>query len=256
MTAGRFREALETVAPLLGGGAAGDAAAGPLVAETVVLALAYAGDGEAARSRLAELASSGRLDEARSGYLAGLVAQLAGEDGVALEAYRRSYELAARAADVHTVAAVTLNLGGLLADRGLYTEALVASERAVRELGRLGAPELATALVNAANLFVQLGDLPAARRALERARSHASDRQVTLAFAPAAFVEGERRGAPATPWRRSPRIAPRRRRSPKAASRTSRRGRCSPRSRPCRGGARRGGAGRAGRRRRTAPQAP
>ncbi len=191
VTAGRFREALETVAPLLGDGAAGDAASAPLVAETVVLALAYAGDGAAARSRLAELAASGRLDEARSGYLAGLVAQLAGEDGAALEAYRRSYELAARAADVHTVAAVTLNLGGLLADRGLYTEALAASERAVRELGRLGAAELATALVNAANLFVQLGDLPAARRALERARSRASDRQVTLALAPAAFVEGD-----------------------------------------------------------------
>jgi serine/threonine-protein kinase PknK len=194
VTTGRFQDALGIIAPLLAGGAndgANDGAVLALVAETEVLALAYGGQRDAARARLSALASTGQLDDARSGYLEALLAQLAGDDGRALDGYRRAYALAARAADVHTVAAVTLNLGGLLADRGLYTEALAASDRAVRELGRLGAPELATALVNAANLFVQVGDLPAARRALERARSRASDRQVTLALAPAAFVEGD-----------------------------------------------------------------
>jgi transcriptional regulator with GAF, ATPase, and Fis domain len=203
VTTGRFHDALETIAPLLATGVDAGPLDSPvlaLVAETQVLALAYAGEGGEARTRLAALSSTGHLDDARSVYLEGLLAQLAGDDGRALDGYRRAYALAARAADVHSVAAVTLNLGGLLADRGLYTEALAASDRAVRELGRLGAPELATALVNAANLFVQVGDLPAARRALERARSRASDRQVALALAPASFVEGDaerRAGRPA-----------------------------------------------------------
>ena len=93
---------------------------------------------------------------------------------------------------MHTVASVALNLAALLAEQGVYGEALAASERAVRELGRLGAAaELATALVNGANIFVQVGDLAAARRTLERARGLAAERKLPQVLAAATFVDGD-----------------------------------------------------------------
>ena len=99
---------------------------------------------------------------------------------------------------MHTVAAVALNLGGLLAEQGLYGEALAANERAVRELGRLGAQaELAAALVNVANVFVALGDLPAARRALDRLGAGTASHRVP-----------RRRRSPAPPGRSSKAIWP------------------------------------------------
>ena len=138
----------------------------------------------------ANLLPAGRRD-----YLAGLVSQLAGDEASALADYRRAYERAGEEGDVHTVAAVALNLGGLLAEQGLFGEALAANERAVRELGRLGAQaELAAALVNVANVFVALGDLPAARRALDRlgTGSSLSGAQPTaLTRATGWFVEGD-----------------------------------------------------------------
>src|SRR5262249_54338170 len=107
--------------------------------------------------------------------------------------------------DVHTLAAVALNLGALQAEAGAYAEALTATARAIRELGRVGATaELGTALFNAANLFVQVGQLPAARRAVARARPEGREAArrggpaTVEAFA--AFVEGDlerREGQPA-----------------------------------------------------------
>jgi len=206
VTMGRYSEALAVVEPVTP-----QTQAAPLRAvslETAVLALAYVGDAERARQRLAELqalsptggASTGEshtagaamIGDGRCAYLTALLAQLAGDEVAALEGYRRAYQRASADGDVHTVAAVALNLGALLAEQGLYGEALAASERAVRELGRLGAAaELATALVNAANLFVQLDDVPAARRALDRARSLASERRLALLLASVSFVEGD-----------------------------------------------------------------
>jgi len=192
VTAGRFREALAVVDPLAAADRAANTAARALGLEAAVLAHAYVGELDRARERLAQLEGLGVLGEGRRAYLAALVAQLAGEESGALEGYRRALETGSRDGDVHTVAAVALNLGGLLAEAGAYAEALAASERAVRELGRLGAgAELAAALVNAANLLVVVGDLPAARRALVRARGLVSDAQQTLALAPALFVEGD-----------------------------------------------------------------
>ena len=180
---------------------------------------------------LAALSSTGQLDDARSGYLEALLAQLAGDDGRALDGYRRAYALAAGAADVHTVAAVTLNLGGLLAERASTRRRWrPARGRSVRSAVSARA-ELATALVNAANLFVQVGDLPAARRALDRARSRASDRKMTLALAAAAFVEGDAGAAPGARWRRSPPTGPPPRPSSKGGSRTSAPALCSRRRR-------------------------
>ncbi|HLK88826.1 MAG TPA: sigma 54-interacting transcriptional regulator [Polyangia bacterium] len=198
VTAGRFTEALATVEPTLaagqGTGTPGEAVAA-LALETALLASAYLGDLARARRHLGEL--SGGASETRRAYLAGLLAQLAGDEAAARDAYRSAYELAAGSNDVHTVAAVALNLGGLLIEEGLYGEALTASARAVRELGRLGASaELVPALVNAANLFVELGDLPAARRALDRAHAVLDKGRPSAALATAAFVEGDlaRRG--------------------------------------------------------------
>ena len=146
-----------------------------------------------ARSRAgAPRALGDGVGETRRAYLDGLLAQLAGDEGAAREAYRRAYEIAAGENDLHTVAAVALNLGGLLIEEGLYGEALTASARAVRELGRLGATaELVPALVNAANLFVELGDLAAARRALDRALGLGAEGRASRARATASFVEGD-----------------------------------------------------------------
>ena len=181
VTMGRYREALAVVE-----------SSGPVSLETAVLALAYVGDAARARRRLAELEATAVVSEGRRAYLGALLAQLASDEPGALEGYRRAYPLASAEGDVHTVAAVALNLGALLAEQGLYGEALSASERAVRELGRLGAAaELATALVNAANLFVQLDDVPAARRALERAGGLAAERRLAVVLAGVAFVAGD-----------------------------------------------------------------
>ena len=195
VTSGRFRDALAIVAPLVGGGGAagpGSAAARAVSLEAAVLAHAYLGQPEPARNVLAALADLPAVGDGRRAYLDALLAQLAGREPDALGGYRRAYELASRDGDVHTVASVALNLGALLAEQGVYGEALAASERAVRELGRLGAAaELATALVNGANMFVQVGDLAAARRLLERARGLAAERKLTLVLAAATFVEGD-----------------------------------------------------------------
>ena len=187
VTAGRFRDVLAVVDPLL---TEASAEGGALALEAALLTSAYLGDLPRARSWLAALGP--RAGRTRTAYLEGLVAQLAGDEAAAREAYRRAYELAAGENDVHTVAAVALNLGGLLIEEGLYGEALTASARAVRELGRLGATaELAPALANAANLFVEIGDLAAARRALDRALALGEDRRTAGARATATFVEGD-----------------------------------------------------------------
>jgi len=194
VTAGRFSESLAIVEPLLGDPVliATESAARALCLESALLAGAYLGELPRARQRLAELSEMSRASPTRLAYLEGLLAQLAGEEDLAREAYRRAYEIGSRQNDVHTVAAVALNLGGLLTEEGLYGEALTACGRAVRELGRLGAAaELLPALVNAANLFVELGDLSAARRAIERARGIATEGATTRALVTATFVEGD-----------------------------------------------------------------
>jgi len=194
ITAGRFREARTIVDPLLENETFlnAHAGAGALCVESALLAGAYLGDLTEARRRLAQLGALPGASETRLAYLEGLLAQLGGDEHLAREAYRRAYESGSRQGDVHTVAAVALNLGGLLTQEGLFGEALTACARAVRELGRLGATaELVPALVNAANLFVELGDLSAARRALERAQGLGGQGGPTRAAATAAFVQGD-----------------------------------------------------------------
>jgi len=204
VTSGRFREALAIVEPLRArdadGAVPGDGVRAVSL-EAAALAHAYLGESERAGAALSDLERSGAVGDGRRAYLAALLAQLGGREADALAGYRAAYDLAARDGDVHTLASVALNLGALLAEQGVYGEALAASERAVRELGRLGgAAELATALVNGANILVHVGDLAAARRALERARGLARERKLTLPLAAATFVEGDlalRAGQPA-----------------------------------------------------------
>src|SRR4029078_12893489 len=116
---------------------------------------ARVGPAERAREALAALERADTVAAGRRAYLGALLSQLAGREADALGGYRAAYDLASRDGDVHTVASVALILGALLAEQGLYAEALAASERAVRELGRLGAAaELATARVRGAHIFV------------------------------------------------------------------------------------------------------
>jgi tetratricopeptide (TPR) repeat protein len=222
VSAGRFAEALAIVDPALPAGESGvsERRTAALAVETALLASAYLGDLPQARARLTELGRRA-LGETRLAYLEGLLAQLGGDEAAAREAYARAYETAAAQHDVHTVAAVAVNLAGLLVEQGLYGEALAASARAVRELGRLGATtELVPALVNAANLFVEVGDLPAARRALDRAAALGSGATPPLSWKAiwrAGGVTGRR------PWAITGGARPDSRRAP---SRPPRRARC------------------------------
>ena len=187
VTTGRFADALAALAPLLGDTAM--SAAAPLVVETAVLAHAYQGHDEEAR---ALLEAARGLEGSKRDYLVGLLAQLRGDGAAALGPYRRAYAASLARGDVHTLATVALNLGGLLAEQGLYGEALTATEQGVRTLGQLGATaELGTALANAANLLVQLGDLAGAGRALDRARAESARRGAGFVEAVVSFVEGD-----------------------------------------------------------------
>jgi transcriptional regulator with GAF, ATPase, and Fis domain len=186
VSAGRFAAALEVVAPALAAGGS------ELAVEAALLARAYSGDRGGARALLASL-GRGTQDAGRVSYLAGLVDQLDGKPSAAVTSYRRAFDRSVEIGDVHTLAAVALNLGALQADAGAYGEALAATERAIRELGRMGTTaELGTALFNAANLFVQVGQLGAARRALARARDEGARRgAAAIVEAFAAFIEGD-----------------------------------------------------------------
>ncbi|HEV3031198.1 MAG TPA: sigma 54-interacting transcriptional regulator, partial [Polyangia bacterium] len=192
VTMGRFGDALERLDPLLGPPESPRSDAPAHAVEAAVLAHAYLGQIAPARALLEDARGVRAFGAAKRAYLEGLLAQLAGDGAGAREHYRHAYAASAAEGEVHTLAAVALNLGGLLAEQGLFGEALAATERAVRTLGQLGSTaELGTALVNAANLFVQLGDLSAARRALDRADTESAARGTALARALVAFVEGD-----------------------------------------------------------------
>jgi transcriptional regulator with GAF, ATPase, and Fis domain/tetratricopeptide (TPR) repeat protein len=144
--------------------------------ETLILAEVYTGSFEAAREHHRNLrASLADFPAARAAYLDAFIEHLAGALDAALARYRRALALSESAGDVHTRAAIALNLGALAAEAGRYDEAIAVQDRAIRELGRLGATvELGTALFNGAMLLTELGDLLAATRMLERLRDEAS----------------------------------------------------------------------------------
>jgi serine/threonine-protein kinase PknK len=192
VTSGRFADALAQLAPLLGTRGAPRAHPAALALEAAVLAHGYLGEPESARAWLDAARDAHAFAPGRHAYLDGLLAQLAGDGATARERYRAAFAASADEGEIHTLATVALNLGGLLAEQGLFGEALAATERAVRTLGQLGSTsELGSALVNAANLLVQLGDLAGARRALDRARRESAARGTAVARALVSFVEGD-----------------------------------------------------------------
>ncbi|MES1204728.1 MAG: sigma 54-interacting transcriptional regulator [Pseudomonadota bacterium] len=190
---GRFTDAVAA-----GGALVADPGAGALALESMVLAHAYAGDQDTAR-RLLSAPSGARLAPARATYLAALIDHLGGDLTAALDHYRQALLAAEGAGDIHTLAAIALNLGALAAEAGRYDEALAMHDRAIRELGRLGATsELSTALFNAGMLLTELGDTIGARGMLARLQREATghgagpppDAAHQVAFH-LAFLEGE-----------------------------------------------------------------
>ena len=167
---GRFDEAVAAAAPVLG-----DPAAGAVAAESLILAYAYAGDFPAARTQYARWSAG--LPRARASYIAAFIEHLSGNLQVALELYRQALAQADQAGDIHTLAAIALNMGAVAAESGRYGEALATHDRAIRELGRLGSTtELGTALFNAAMLLVDVGDFSGARNMLARLRLEVCER--------------------------------------------------------------------------------
>jgi transcriptional regulator with GAF, ATPase, and Fis domain len=152
---------------------ASDTPAGVAAREAAILALAYANRLPEAQAILDGLAATTEPTLApRRLALAGLLRQLAGRPAEAAAAYRRAAEGYQRGNDRHGAASATFNLGCTLAEIGDYGGAIVALERATRELGRLGAlADHALAVFNIGLLFLHLGDLVAAGRASERLRA-------------------------------------------------------------------------------------
>jgi transcriptional regulator with GAF, ATPase, and Fis domain len=182
---GRYADAVAAATPALE-----DPVAGAQALEAVLLAHAYGGDLAAARRLHARLAALA-LPPARASYLEALIDQLDGALGASLAGYRRALAQAEAGGDIHSVAAVALNLGALSAEAGRYSEALAMQERAIRELGRLGSTaELGAALFNAAMLLGELGDLGGARRMAGRLRGEVAARGGG-ASAAARLVEAE-----------------------------------------------------------------
>jgi transcriptional regulator with GAF, ATPase, and Fis domain len=168
VTGGRFAEAMAAAEPALGA----SSAAGVAARESALLALAYSGKLEAAKHLLASLTPDARAGKdhslvARVAALEGLVEQLAGRPLQAAEAYGRAVRDYEQVRDLHGAAAAAFNLGCVLAETGNYAGGIEALERSVRELGRLGAvTDHALAVFNVGQLFLQLGDLDAATRAI------------------------------------------------------------------------------------------
>ncbi len=182
---GRFAEAIAVAGPFIT-----DPTAGSVAIESVLLAHAYVGDLQTARRLHADLATR-RLPPARTSYLAALLDHLSGDLLAALAGYRRALPDAESAGDIHTVAAIALNVAALAAEAGRYDEALLMQDRAIRDLGRLGATaELGTALFNAGMLLAEIGDLAGARGMLGRLRREIAGR-ATFSDASMTYLEGE-----------------------------------------------------------------
>jgi transcriptional regulator with GAF, ATPase, and Fis domain/tetratricopeptide (TPR) repeat protein len=187
--------------PLAHGG--GPAAA--VAREAAVLARAYGGHVDEAEALLAAPDATHPGFEGRLAFLRGLCRQLAARPDQAALHYRAAAEAHAALQDLHAVASATFNLGCVLAEAGRYEEAVAALDRAIRELGRLGAgADLATALFNAGLLFVQLGDLASAERTVQRTREEGRARGLALFAAYADCLEGDLRRRQRTPARALP----------------------------------------------------
>ena len=204
---GRYAEAIAAAAPVVVTPMGGRPGTVCLAIESALLGHAFGGDLAAARRLHADLASQA-LPPARAAYLGALVDQLAGDLESALAGYRRALRQAEVAGDIHTQAAIALNMAALAAEAGRYQEALSMQDRAIRDLGRLGATaELGTALFNAGMLLLEVGDIVGARQVIGRLRDEMSVRSATTK-ATVTYLEGElalREGTGRRRWTFSPR---------------------------------------------------
>ena len=193
VSSGRYAEAFAAAEPAL----RARSAAGIAARESAVLALAYAGKLAAAETLVRALGSEARSASdqtlaARVAALEGLVRQLAGRPMEAAQAYRRALDDYEQVRDLHGGAAATFNLGCTLAEIGDYGGAITALERAIRELGRLGAvTDHALAVFNVGQLFLLLGDLDAATRAVVRLRDDAQATRVDAFIGQAHLLTAE-----------------------------------------------------------------
>jgi len=183
VAATRFAEAIEVAATVTG-----DPLAEAVALESLVLAHAYRGDLAAAGALLGS-PRAGALPAPRARYLTAFLDQLAGRLDAALGGYHAALAGADAAGDIHSAAAIALNLGALAAEAGRYADALAAQDRAIQELGRLDAPELTVALFNGAMLLCELDDRAGALRLVGRLRGERAG--VPDARADATYLEAE-----------------------------------------------------------------
>jgi len=168
VASGHYAEALAAAEPAM----TSPAMAGRAAREAALLALAYSGQLSPARGildKLAQDASSAKdvSFSAKVFAFEGLLAQLAGQPVQSAKAYEQAVGAYEQVQDLHGAAVAAFNLGCSLAETGDYGRAVDSLERAVRELGRLGAvTDHALAVFNVGQLFLHLGDVNAAERSI------------------------------------------------------------------------------------------
>ena len=130
---------------------------------------------------------------ARVPALRGLYWRLAGQLTPAAQSYREAARLCDELHDIHGQTAAVFNLGCVLAETGQFGEALDAFRRAVLpQSWPLGiVTDLALALYNTGLLFLQLGDLEAARRTARRLRNEANAAKAEAFFAFASSLDAD-----------------------------------------------------------------
>jgi transcriptional regulator with GAF, ATPase, and Fis domain/tetratricopeptide (TPR) repeat protein len=135
----------------------------PSAKEAEVLALAYLGRTVDASRVAAAIQTTETFDRGKALALQALVAQLAGANETAAQTYRAAVAAYQASGDPHGAATATLNLALTLADSGDLASALPSFDRAIVELGRLGAlRDKHQAVFNAGLLFARLGDTDSA----------------------------------------------------------------------------------------------
>src|ERR1019366_8750420 len=177
--AGRYSEAAETAARVLGRGARDAIAAEALAARGV--ALAFSGEDEAGKEALeravsvAREAGDARVASVALGSLA-IVHQRKGDVQLAKHAYEEALAAAESARDAATVATMRLNLAGMARSEGDLALALKHLEATV-DLGKRagGVAAVHQAALNLANLDLYLGRTERARASIEQLRRKAAD---------------------------------------------------------------------------------
>ncbi len=175
LRSGRYSDAATSAQAVIAGGPRDALTADALSVQGV--ALAFSGDGNAAREILVEATALARaLDDPRLEAIAlgssAVAHQRAGRSSEARTSYEASLAAAERAEDAATVATMRLNLAGIAHAEGDLAQALVHLEATV-DMGRRAGLGLAVtqALLNLATLDLYLGRASRARASLDQLAS-------------------------------------------------------------------------------------